>query len=210
MKDRYFELKNLIGAILLFSVIVWGCQKGDQSLGVNLLPGVKILDTRYHQDKSSITTSILTDTKIRVDGSLNNLLGSFNDPVFGRTDASFAAQFRIPGNPVFKVTAQLDSIILRMYYQKHYGDTLNTQTVNVYELNNSLNYNSIYLSSFNIKNLASTEPIGTGNFIPRFSADTTILQVISVPLKNSFGNYLLGLDSLKMTSNESFLNILTW
>jgi len=207
LKDRYFELKNLIGAILLFSVIVWGCQKGDQSLGVNLLPGVKILDTRYHQDKSSITTSILTDTKIRVDGSLNNLLGSFNDPVFGRTDASFAAQFRIPGNPVFKVTAQLDSIILRMYYQKHYGDTLNTQTVNVYELNNSLNYNSIYLSSFNIKNLASTEPIGTGNFIPRFSADTTILQVISVPLKNSFGNYLLGLDSLKMTSNESFLNI---
>jgi hypothetical protein len=204
-------MKNLIGAILLFSVVVWGCQKGDQTLGVNLLPGVKIFDTRHHQDKSSITTSIFTDTKIRVDRPQYNLLGSFNDPIFGRTDASFAAQFRLPYHPDYKASAQIDSIVLRMYYKKIYGDTISTQTLNVYELTSGLNYNAKYLSSFNIKSFASADPIGTTSFIPKFRTDSlktdTTQQLISLRLKNSFGNYLLGIDSLKMTDNDVFLNV---
>jgi len=211
LKDRYFELKNLIGAILLLSVVVWGCQKGDQTLGVNLLPGIKIFETRYHQDKSSIITSVSTDTKIRVDRPQYNLLGSYNDPLFGRTDAFFAAQFRLPYHPDYKASAQIDSIVLRMYYKKIYGDTISRQTLNVYELTSGLNYKSIYLSSFNIKNIASTEPIGTGSFIPKFRTDSlktdTTEQVISLRLKNSFGSYLLGVDSLKMTDNDAFLNV---
>lgn len=211
MKDRYFELKNLIVAILLLSVVVLGCQKGDQTLGVNLLPGIKIFETRYHQDKSSMTTAIFTDTKIRVDRPQYNLLGSYNDPLFGRTDASFAAQFRLPYHPDYKASAQIDSVVLRMYYKKIYGDTISRQTLNVYELTGGLNYKSIYLSSFNIKNIASTEPIGTGSFIPKFRTDSlktdTTEQVISLRLKNSFGSYLLGVDSLKMTDNDAFLNV---
>ena len=212
MKDRYFELKNLIGAILLLSVLVWGCQKGDQTLGINMLPGVKVLDTRYHQDKASITTSIFSDPKIRVDRPQYNLLGSFNDPLFGRTDASFAAQFRILFyHPDYKASALLDSIVLRMTYKKIYGDTVSRQTIQVFELTNSLNYGTKYLSSFNLKSLASTEPIGIGSFIPKFRTDSlktdTTLQIVNVRLSTSFGNRLLEIDSLDMTSNEKFLNV---
>ena len=211
MKDRYFELKNLIGAILLLSVLVWGCQKGDQTLGINLLPGVKVLDTRYHQDKASITTSIFSDPKIRVDRPQYNLLGSFNDPLFGRTDASFAAQFRLPYHPAYPATAAIDSIVLRMFYKIMYGDTVSVQNVKVYELTGDLNYNSKYLSSFNVKNLASTEPIGTASYIPKFRTDSTKVdttqQIISVRLNNSFGNSLLAIDSLDMTTNDKFLSI---
>ena len=211
MKDRYFELKNLIGAILLLSVLVWGCQKGDQTLGINLLPGVKVLDTRYHQDKASITTSIFSDPKIRVDRPQYNLLGSFNDPLFGRTDASFAAQFRLPYHPAYPATAAIDSIVLRMFYKIMYGDTVSVQNVKVYELTGDLNYNSKYLSSFNVKNLASTEPIGTTSYIPKFRTDSTKVdttqQIISVRLNNSFGNSLLAIDSLDMTTNDKFLSI---
>ena len=211
MKDRYFELKNLIGAILLLSVLVWGCTKGDQTLGINLLPGVKVLDTRYHQDKESITTSIFSDPKIRVDRPKYNLLGSFNDPLFGRTDAAFAAQFRLPYHPAYSATAAIDSIVLRMYYKIMYGDTVSVQNVKVYELTGGLNYDSKYLSSFNVKNLAGTEPIGTGSFTPKFRTDSTLVdttqQIISVRLNNSFGNSLLGIDSLDMTTNDKFLSI---
>lgn len=212
MKDRYFELKNLIGAILLLSVVVWGCQKGDQTLGVNLLPGVKIYETRYHQEKSTITTAIFTDTKIRVDRPVYNLLGSFNDPVFGRTDASFAAQYRISiFNPDYTASSSLDSIVLRMTYKKMYGDTISTQTLKVYELTGSLNYDAIYLSSFNLKSLASIVPIGTTSYIPKFRTDSlktdTTIQYVSVRLNPSFGNRLLHIDSLDMTSNDKFLNV---
>ena len=212
MKDRYFELKNLLGAILLFSVVVFGCQKGDQTLGINMLPGIKVLDTRYDQEKASISTSIFTDTKIRVDRPAFNLLGSFNDPVFGRTDASFAAQYRIPQyHPDHKASALIDSIVLKMTYKKIYGDTISSQTLKVYELADGLNYDAKYLSSFNIKNLASSELIGTGNFIPKFRTDSlqtdTVQQMISFRLSPSFGNRLLRIDSLDMTSNDKFLNV---
>jgi len=211
LKDRYFGLKNLTGAILLFSVVVCGCKQGDQTLGINLLPGVKILDTRYHQEKASITTSIFTDTKIRVDRPAYNLLGSFNDPLFGRTDASFAAQFRLPYHPDYSATASIDSIVLRMTYKKIYGDTISSQTFQVFEMAGDLNYDAKYLSSFNIKNLASSTLIGTGHFIPKFRTDSlqtdTTEQVIRVPLNKSFGSNLLGIDSLKMTSNDDFLKI---
>jgi len=211
LKDRYFGLKNLTGAILLFSVVVCGCKQGDQTLGINLLPGVKILDTRYHQEKASITTSIFTDTKIRVDRPTYNLLGSFNDPIFGRTDASFAAQFRLPYHPDYAATASIDSIVLRMTYKKIYGDTISSQTFQVFEMAGDLNYDAKYLSSFNIKNLASSTLIGTGHFIPKFRTDSlqtdTTEQVIRVPLNKSFGSNLLGIDSLKMTSNDDFLKI---
>jgi len=211
LKDRYFELKNLTGAILLLLVVAWGCKQGDQTLGVDLLPGVKILDTRYHQEKTSISTSVYTDTKIRVDRPKYNLLGSFNDPVFGRTDASFVAQFRLPFYRAFLPTAAIDSAVLIMTYKTIYGDTVSSQNLQVYELASSLNYEAKYLSSFNVGNLAATEPIGTGNFIPKFRTDSTKVdtttQVIRVRLKNSFGSSLIGIDSLNLASSDLFLKV---
>ena len=211
MKDIYFELKNLTGAILLLLVVAWGCKQGDQTLGIGTLPGVKILDTRYHQEKTSISTAVFTDTKIRVDRPKYNLLGSFNDPVFGRTDASFAAQFRLLENPAYSATASIDSIVLRMSYKALYGDTLSSQTLQIYELAGGLNFDAKYLSSFNLKSLASTELIGSGSFIPKFRTDSaktdTTLQTIRIPLNKSIGTRLLGIDSLKMTSNDEFLKV---
>jgi Domain of unknown function (DUF4270) len=210
LKDRYFELKNLVGAILLLSVVVCGCKKGDQTLGINLLPGVTILKTCL-DSTAIITTSIYTDTKIRVDRPIYNLLGSFNDPVFGRTDASFAAQFRILSNPAYQPSALLDAIVLRLTYKKIYGDTISSQTIQVFELANGLDYYSKYLSSYDIKKeLASTEPIGSYSFVPKFRTDSlqtdTTLQIVEIPLSTSFGNRLLRINSTEMTSNDKFLS----
>jgi len=209
LKDRYFELKNLVLAILLLTFVVGGCKKGDQSLGINLLPGITIRYTGNLADSTSLSASIFTDTKIRVDRPAYDLLGSFNDPVFGRTDASFAVQFRLPYHPAYPKTAALDSIVLSMTYKKIYGDTLSPQTVNVYPLSGDLIYETKYKSSFNLKSLASSDLIGTGNFYPKFRTDSlqtdTTEQVIRVRLNPSFGKSLLGLDSLKMLNNDEFL-----
>ena len=191
--------------------VIASCKKGDQTLGINLLPGINILDTRYFQDSISIGTTIYSDMKIRVDRPTYNLLGSFNDPVFGRTDASFAAQFRMPYYPAYSTTAVLDSVVLRMYYKKIYGDTVSTQYFNVYELSGGLSFDAKYLSSFNLKSIAYNTPIGTGSFIPKFRTDSaktdTTQQVISVRLNKSFGSDLLKIDSLQMVSNDVFLNV---
>jgi hypothetical protein len=209
LKDRYFKLKNLIGVILLASFVLWGCKKGDPSLGVNLLPGVKILDTRFHRD----STTILTDSKIRVESPKYNLFGSFNDPVFGRTDASFASQFRIVYNPVFKPlnsNQSPDSVFLYVAYKNVYGDTVTSQSFKVYELTGSLNTETKYLSSYNVKNLASTVSIGSGSFIPKFRLDSltgdTLEHTIKIRLDADFGKKLFKIDSSKMVSNDVFIN----
>lgn len=215
-------MKNLFGWILLVALLVLGCKSGDQTLGIDLLPGVKVLDTRYYQDTVKISASILTDTKIRVDRPKYNLLGSINDPLFGRTDAGFAAQFRLPYHPNYGDSAKIDSIVLQLYYKRIYGDTVTPQSFKVYRLVNNLIFEAKYLSSFNIDSLASPYPInngsfvlpdsiGNGSFTPRFrtgsNAADTVQQVIRVHLDNSFGNSLLGIDSLKMTSNDEFLKV---
>lgn len=212
MKDRYLEPKTLIAAMFLFTVVLWGCQKGDQTLGIGLLPGVSVLETRYHPDTEDINAFTVTDKRIRVDKPKYNLLGSINDHVFGRTDASFAAQYRIPKfHPGFKPSAQLDSVILRMTYKKIYGDTITPQNIKVYELTGNLDYNAQYYSTWNLKNIVSAEPIGAGSFPPFFRTDSTLrdttVQVIRVPLSTAFGNRLLQIDSTKMINNDSLLTV---
>ena len=211
MKDRYFELKNLIGALLLFIVLIYGCQKGDETLGVNLIPGVQVIETRYFQDKSSITAFTFTDDKINVERPRYNLLGSFNDPLFGFTGGSFAAQFRMPYYPRFESDASLDSLILQMSYKYVYGDTLTTQTILVHELAGDLIYNASYLSSFNIKSLAFPAVLGSRGVVPRFKTDSTrtdtTSQIIRLKLDPALGNRLLKMDSLNMVSNDAFLKV---
>ncbi len=181
MKDRYLVLKNLFGSILLIVSLFYGCQKGDQTLGVNLLPGIRSIETRLYEDSTSISAFTFSDEKIRVDSSRYHLIGSFNDPVFGYTSGAFAAQFRLPRYPNYESDATLDSLILQMSYKFVYGDTITPQTMIVRELTGDLFYGNKYLSSFDIKNLASPDILGTKTFIPKFRTDSLKRDTTSLP-----------------------------
>jgi len=211
LKDRYLELKNLIGAFLLVVYMVYGCKKEDETLGMNLLPGVIAIETRYFQDSTTISSFTFRDEKIKVSGPRYNLVGSFNDPLFGYTSGYFAAQYRLQYYPNYEPDATLDSLILQMSYKYVYGDTLTPQTLLVHELTDSLSYNSSYLSSYNLKNIASPEIIGSLDFIPKFRTDSTktdtTAQILRIPLDPSLGNRLLKMDSLDMVSNDKFITV---
>jgi len=217
LKDRFIGMKYLIGVSLAFMVFFYACQKEDQSLGLNLLPGIKIIETKSFKDSTSITAYTYSDT-VRVELPRYNILGSFNDPVFGYTNAAFSAQFRMPYYPGYGSGAVLDSLILQMSYKYVYGDTITSQTVLVHELADSLSYSHGYLSTYNIRAHAHPEVIGSATFVPKFrisapssssittttSIDTTT-QTIRVRLNPELGNRLLKMDSLDMVTNAKFL-----
>ena len=209
MKNRNFEAFAQIGALFIVSLIITNCKSGDESLGLNLMPGNTEIYTRNFTESKSIRSFTYTDEKIRVDHPGFNYIGSFNDPLFGRTDGGFAAQYRISSNPDYDKTSTLDSIILRLTYKRIYGDTATRQTLKVYELTSDLDYDAKYLSSFNLKSLASPKVIGTASFIPKFKTDSTLAdttaQYIRFRLDPALGNRLLKMDSLNMISNEEFL-----
>jgi hypothetical protein len=211
LNDRYLVLRNLITSILLISALFYNCQKGDQSLGISLLPGVHSIETRFHEDSTSISAFTFSDDSIRVDSSRYHLLGSFNDPLFGYTSGAFAAQFRIKRYPSYESDATLDSVILQMSYKYVYGDTITPQTMLVRELTGDLFYGYKYLSSFNINNLASPDILGTKEFIPKFRTDSTKVdttsQILRIPLDPSLGKRLIKMDSLDMVSNDKFVSV---
>ncbi len=209
MKNRYIAAPTLVWVFMIVSFLLAGCDYGDESLGKNLIPGSYSVYSRNHTDSLSIQSFTFTDEKIRVDHPAYNYVGSFNDPLFGRTDGSFAAQFRLASNPDYDPTSQLDSLVLRLSYKRIYGDTATVQTLKVYELAGDMDYEAKYLSSFQLKSLAAPSPIGSASFIPKFRTDSaqtdTTIQYIRFKLDPALGNRLLKLDSLKMISNEEFL-----
>jgi hypothetical protein len=209
LKNRNTEALSLVWALFIITLLIAGCKKGDESLGKNILPGSSAIYNRNYQEKGTIQSYTFTDEKIRVDHPAFNYVGSFNDPLFGRTEGNFAAQFRLSANPAFDPTATLDSLILRLTYKRIYGDTATKQTLKVYELIGDLDYDAKYLSSFNLKSLASATSIGSVSFIPKFKTDSaqtdTTTQYVRFRLDPAFGNRLLKMDSLKMVSNDEFL-----
>ena len=209
LKNSNFRYNHFIWLVLLPAIILSGCKKDDISLGGNLIPGSDIINSRSYQEKGTISAFTYTDEKVRVDRPDYCYTGSFNDPLFGRTDGSFAAQFRILSHPDFDATSTTDSLILQMSYKLIYGDTLTAQTLRVYELNEGLKYDAKYMSSFDIKSLASSTLLGSTTFIPRFRTDSTqndtTEQVLKIKINPLLAAKLMMLDSLEMISNDIFL-----
>lgn len=200
---------TLSWALLILSITITACNGGDVGLGVNLIPGASVIYSRNYEEKGTIKSFTYSDEKIRVDHPTTNFVGSFNDPIFGRTEGNFAAQLRITSNPDFDPAATLDSLVLRLTYKEIYGDTATVQTLKIYEMLGDLDFDAKYMSTFNLKALASANPIGTTNFIPKFKTDSantdTVAQYVRFRLDPTVGNRLLKMDSLKMVSNEEFL-----
>lgn len=209
MKNRNFESFALVWAFFIVSLLITGCKSGDESLGKGLIPGSTAVYAKNYSESTTIQSFTFTDEKIRVDNPTFNYIGSFNDPLFGRTDGGFAAQYRLYSNPDFDKTAVLDSTVLRLTYKRIYGDTTTVQTLNAYELTGDLNFDAYYLSSFKLKSLASPALLGSVSFIPKFKTDSAVTdttsQYIRFKLDPAFGNRLLKMDSLQMTSNDEFL-----
>lgn len=209
MKNRNFENFSLLWAFIILSFTIVSCNGGDVGLGKDLLPGSSVVYTRNYEEAGTIKSYTYTDQKIRVDHPILNFAGSFNDPLFGRTESGFAAQLRIGSNPDFDPAARLDSLILRLTYNQIYGDTSTVQTFNVYELTGDLDYDAKYMSTFDLKGLASTKVVGTSSFIPRFKTDSaktdTVTQYVRFKMDPELGQRLLTMDSLQMVSNEEFL-----
>ena len=222
LKKRISVMKNLIGVFLAISVLVSGCMKEDETLGLNLLPGIKAVETRNFQYSRNISAyTFLDDNYFLVDTNTVSsprfsLLGSFNDPVFGYTNASFGAQFRMPYNPRYEKNAAdgpavLDSLVLQMSYKYVYGDTISPQTIMIRELTDDLRFGYGYLSSYKIRDHVSPVLLGSKNIIPKFRTDSTkrdtSSQILRIRMNPDLGNRLLKMDTLNYVSNDKFLSV---
>ena len=178
-------------------------------IGLDVQPESDLINLIY-SDTTSVTAFAVREDSLRTDETTLQLLGSYVDSVFGRSDASIYAQV-IPSssNVDFGDTLGFDSLVLTLAYNGYYGDTT-PQTFHVYQVTDDMYYDSIYYSnktfSFNAAEL------GAATITPAPNDSVMVYNIQTAPhlrinINNSgFGNLLLSWSGQsQLASVDSFL-----
>ena len=159
-----------LSAFLLLSItLVFSCKKPESKLGKEVYDPEALLDVNGVDTFTLVTYCEIADSVISGQ-TPTVVLGSYNDPLFGRVDGSFYAQFRLEANnPDFGElgTITIDSIVLSLEYRDNYGKITSPQTYEVYRLEESLSLDSTYYN-FMTKNVSTTSlvPLGSETIKP--------------------------------------------
>jgi len=204
---------TLLAGFLLLTAIV-ACNKDPFTVGFNLLPPTDTIGITTTDTVTVQAYSMLVDS-VRSDETVNNLLGSLMDPVFGKTSASFYAQFRLPIEGIdFGASPVMDSLVLLLYYEGYYGDTTTMQHVKVYELSQDLYYDSSYYSNQTANHYGTL--LADQDYRPRPTDSVTIwgkktaphLRINLSKNTNYLGNKLLFAPTGVLASNTEFIKFM--
>ena len=147
---------SIIYLVIATFIALTGCVREIDQIGLNLQDGNILLGNNYYDTTTIVAYSALNDSLV-TSNMANCIVGCVNDPVFGRTIASFYTQFELKsGGVTFTNEAVLDSVTLNLRYAGFFGDTLSPITLEVYELNEALDdslYYNYSSSNTNLENL---------------------------------------------------------
>lgn len=193
-KFRLLLLIPLFSLGLLFS----SCENEDSALGLGIIPGSDMMDLIC--DTINVQCYTVLDNNIATDERSLATLGSYIDPEFGFTKASFLFQTRISSNNVdFSEVEQIQSLELHLKYNFHYGDKTTPQTLNVYRLLNDVYIDSTYYSDY--------KPESTDiEFLTSLSIDIPeedSLFIITLPIE--LANEFVNADSSNFADNDVFI-----
>lgn len=208
MKRKITFKYHLIVWTIITAGLYTACNEPND-LGMELLPTTDLIEVKNLVDKNSISSYTYSEGPVRTDESAKSLLGSFYDPVFGKTTINFAAQFRLQDFPDFGTNPVADSVKLFLYYRLMYGDTVTPQRFRIYELESPLEVDQDYTQDVNLAEMTSLQLLGERDYTPVVRLDSasqdTFYQLITIPLDISLGEKLVNADSLQMINNDVFL-----
>ena len=164
--------------LFFFTLLIASCKKDtDSPVGTNVLPKSDIIGAEYAEiyPDVSYTKYRWSDSVVLTSNLSNsNLLGSINDPIFGRTDASVYCSFEtdysstgIGGIAPVGSESVLDSVVFVVAYNyvpnsatTFIGDTTDQLSLDIFPLKNNISPDSNYYSTGN--NYYYT---GTGSYV---------------------------------------------
>lgn len=164
-------------------------------------------------DTCTLVAYTVKDDSIRTDNTVYNLLGSNNDPVFGKNTASFYSQVLLStNNPIFGTALAppiFDSLVLSLTYAGVsciYGDTNSPMTVKVYQLAQPISNDSAYFSNRDF--LTTGSPLAVKTFVPHprdsviIGTDTMAPQ-LRIPLSKSLLNSFSSASATTIFANNT-------
>jgi len=211
-ENRLKGMKYLPALLLLALVFFWvGCYKDASQIGFTLQPADDIAKVKSSDTASVYAYSSLVDS-VTTSGTPVSLFGSINDPVFGITNATFSAQFRLSEIAYsFGPSPVLDSLVLSLKPLGAYGDSMTTNRIRIFELTEQMVSDSSYYSSSNVE--FSSVLLAEEQFVANFSDSVVVgpdtlephLRINLSSLTNELGQKLINATDEQMTSNDDFI-----
>jgi hypothetical protein len=192
---KYFTLALSAG-------IIASCND-PEIVGLDVQPDSDRINLIY-SDTTSITAYTIREDSLRTDETTLQLLGSYMDSVFGRSDASIYAQI-VPtsANVDLGDTLVVDSLVLSLAFSGHYGDTTTSQTFRVYRVTEDMSYNDAYYSNKTF--LYNGTELGSVTIAPQPNDSVSVYGVLTAPhLRININSTNLG-DTLISWSGQSQL-----
>lgn len=203
---RSLIVKSIV--FIAFISLIWSCKKEPDLLGLDLIPENELLN---HDVIDTITIIARTENDtLLTKNTATSLLGSIDDPVFGKTSASIYTQYLIAvANHKFGTNPVADSIFLTLPYKGIYGKLDAYQTVKIYEVTDTLSHNVNYFQYSTLP--VGAELIGESTFVPNTTDSVYIdgektVPLMRIPLSLDFANRLMhpAADSI-YTNNRNFV-----
>jgi hypothetical protein len=202
-----YKRKVLLSAIFLLTLFT-ACKKKGSIIPSFIDPPIGL----NYTDTVSLKLETLREDSVLSSLAAYNLLGKYNDPVFGVAQAGFYTQFRLTGNNVdFGTNIVLDSVILALDYQSLYGSETDPLNIKVYEISNDLYADSSYYSNQH-QNILSE--IGSYSFTPAINDSVSVggekmTPHLRIPLNSTFGQKLLNAGgTTDLENNDNFLQFM--
>lgn len=208
------------GFCALMMILLTACSESTD-VGVDLLDqdqvGVALIDTLQLNSITERNDSVISPN---ISGySLTYPSGNFDDPVFGRTNASFYMQLlpsALYSNSTF-TNAIVDSVVLSMAYDSvAFGDVSTARTLGVYRVTQDIAAQDYYSNTtFSTESPALAEKTFTPKIktadkvtVLSYLDDTTKLTLnahLRIRLDSKIGKEILSLDSTTLNTNSLFI-----
>lgn len=186
-------------------------------VGLDVQPASDLLNVGF-QDTTTLITKTVREDSLHTDASViitaDALIGSYWDPTFGLTTASFYTQLHLPtNNPTFGTNPIVDSVVLALTYDPgFYGKTDHKpQYVNVYQLSDDISLSDDYYSNDAV-NRYPFDLSSNHIFTPHPSTKVvvwgdTLKPQLRIPIDNNFGQAILNNQGVgTLASNTTFQN----
>lgn len=215
--NSWRKVFGLSATFLITLLVVVACKKKESTLGNDVLDPNSLLNSTQ-VDTFQLTTFTIAEDSLISDNPAYAVLGSYNDPKFGKVEASFYTQVVLSGlNPNFGDISAItvDSLVLGLEYADYYGE-LSPQTVEVYQLTEKLVVDSTYYS-FQDKAHSSTNLVVPGyeTFTPTPNGETiigedTVDAQLRIRLNNSLATQLINESASGGTNYSSIDNFTSY
>ncbi|MDF2438771.1 MAG: hypothetical protein K0Q95_3147 [Bacteroidota bacterium] len=184
----------------LISTLAVSCNE-ESVVGLDVQPGSDLLNVKW-SDTTTILGSTVREDSLHTDASIittgDALIGTYIDPIFGKTSASLYTQMRLPGNdPDFGVNPVCDSVVLCLTYASDfYGKKdRKSQRISVHQLSDKMNTDIDYFSNnsiaYNLNDLANGFVYTPQPTKKVFVMGDSLKPHLRIPIESGFGTVIL-------------------